>query len=152
MTLAEFPAAISVKRKFAASPVRAAKSRADCEVAVIGAGPYGLAAAAHLRAAGIDTRVFGEAMGFWQRNMPKGMKLRSPWGASHIADPKGEFSLDNYIRMNGVTRSEPLPLEEFVRYGQWFQRRSRPISIRAASSWSTTLPADSHSSSKTASE
>jgi threonine dehydrogenase-like Zn-dependent dehydrogenase len=46
MTLAEFPAAISVKRKFAAAPVRAAQSRADCEVAVIGAGPYGLAARA----------------------------------------------------------------------------------------------------------
>ncbi len=126
MTLAEFPAAVSVKRKFAAAPVRAAKSRADCEVAVIGAGPYGLAVAAHLRAAGIDTRVFGEAMGFWQRNMPKGMKLRSPWGASHIADPGGELSLDNYIRMNGVKRSEPFPLEEFVRYGQWFQSKAAP--------------------------
>ncbi|HEY8269230.1 MAG TPA: NAD(P)/FAD-dependent oxidoreductase [Xanthobacteraceae bacterium] len=126
MSLAEFPAAVSVKRKFAASPVRTAKSRADCEVAVIGAGPYGLAVAAHLRAAGIDTHVFGEAMGFWQRNMPKGMKLRSPWGASHIADPAKEFSLDTYIRMNGVTRSEPFPLEEFVRYGQWFQRKAAP--------------------------
>ena len=126
MTLAEFPAAVSVKRKFATAPVRAAKSRADCEVAVIGAGPYGLAVAAHLRGAGIETRVFGETMGFWQRNMPKGMKLRSPWGTSHIADPRGELSLDNYIRMNRVKRTEPFPLEEFVRYGQWFQLQAAP--------------------------
>ncbi len=126
MSLAEFPAAVTVKRKFAAAPVRAARSRADCEVAVIGAGPYGLAVAAHLNAAGIDTRVFGEAMGFWRRNMPKGMKLRSPWSASHIASPGNEFSLDNYVRMNGVKRSEPFPLEEFVRYGQWFQRKAAP--------------------------
>jgi cation diffusion facilitator CzcD-associated flavoprotein CzcO len=58
-------------------------------VVIIGAGPYGLAAAAHLRAAGVEPRVFGEPMAFWQRQMPKGMRLRSPWTASHIADPCG---------------------------------------------------------------
>jgi hypothetical protein len=31
----------------------------DCEVGVIGAGPYGLAVAAHLKAAKVATRVFG---------------------------------------------------------------------------------------------
>ena len=106
--------------------MRAVQSRADCEVAVIGAGPYGLAAAAHLRAAGIDTRVFGEAMGFWQRNMPKGMKLRSPWGASHIADPGGELTLDAYTKAKGVKPIQPFPLDEFVRYGQWFQGKVVP--------------------------
>jgi hypothetical protein len=45
-------------------------------------------------------------------------------GASHIADPAGEFSLDNYIRMNGVTRSEAVSARKFVRYGQWFQRKA----------------------------
>ncbi len=126
MTLAEFPATVSVKRKFAASPVRAVRSRADCEVAVIGAGPYGLAVAAHLRGAGIDTRVFGEAMGFWQRNMPKGMKLRSPWSASYIADPSGELTLDAYTKAKGVKPVQPFPLEDFVRYGQWFQQKVAP--------------------------
>src|SRR5438094_7375253 len=51
---------------------------------VIGAGPYGLAAAAALRSAGVDPHVFGEPMSFWMEHMPKGMLLRSPWGASHI--------------------------------------------------------------------
>ena len=54
---------------------------------VIGAGPYGLAAAAALRSAGVDPHVFGEPMSFWMEHMPKGMLLRSPWGASHIGDP-----------------------------------------------------------------
>jgi cation diffusion facilitator CzcD-associated flavoprotein CzcO len=131
MTLAEFPAAVSVKPKLAARSVRAAKShtdksRADCEVAVIGAGPYGLSVAAHLRDAGIDTCVFGEAMGFWRRNMPKGMKLRSPWSASYIADPSGELTLDAYTKANSIKPIQPFPLEDFVRYGQWFQQKVVP--------------------------
>src|SRR5437899_7071977 len=58
----------------------------DCTI--VGAGPYGLSAAAHLRAAnGLEVQVFGETMAFWERYMPMGMLLRSPWEGSHIADP-----------------------------------------------------------------
>ena len=46
-------------------------SAVDCAVAIIGAGPYGLAVGAHLRAADVPVRVFGEAMAFWRRNMPR---------------------------------------------------------------------------------
>ena len=77
----------------AVTPIRSSRS---CDVAIIGAGPYGLAAAAHLRAAGIATRVFGEPMAFWRHNMPDGMKLRSPWIATHIAEPRHRFTLDDY--------------------------------------------------------
>jgi len=35
------------------------------DAVVVGAGPYGLAAAAHLRHAGADIRVFGRPMSFW---------------------------------------------------------------------------------------
>ena len=38
----------------------------DCNVTVIGAGPYGLSSAAYLQAAGIETRVIGEPMSFWK--------------------------------------------------------------------------------------
>ncbi len=94
-----------------------------CEAAVIGAGPYGLAVAAHLKTAKIATRVFGEPMAFWRNHMPKGMKLRSPWHATHIADPSGDLSLDAYARTSGMRRSAQVPLEDFVRYGDWFKTR-----------------------------
>ena len=47
-----------------------------CEVAVIGAGPYGLSLAAHLRARGIDYRIFGKPMDTWNAHMPKNMTLK----------------------------------------------------------------------------
>jgi hypothetical protein len=102
------------------------KPIARCEVAVIGAGPYGLAAAAHLRAANVTTQVFGEPMGFWRQNMPKGMKLRSPWRASHIADPAKKYSLEAYTSEKGLRQTENFPLDEFVRYGEWFQSKVVP--------------------------
>jgi FAD-dependent urate hydroxylase len=58
--------------------------RAD-QVVIVGAGPHGLAAAAHLRRAGMQPRVFGDPMSFWHR-MPLGMLLRSNWPATCIAE------------------------------------------------------------------
>ena len=98
----------------------------DCYVAVIGAGPYGLSAAAYLRAARVETRVFGEPMAFWQNQMPAGMCLRSNWGASHIADPQRELTLDEYCRQNGNHILKPIPLERFVDYGRWYQGQVVP--------------------------
>ena len=97
-----------------------------CTVAVVGAGPYGLAAAAHLRAANIRVRVFGEAMSFWRGNMPRGMKLRSPWIATHIADPLGRYLLDDYFAEKGSPRPDLLPVEDFIGYGVWFQQHIAP--------------------------
>ena len=57
---------------------------------MIGAGPYGLSAASHLRSAGIESRVIGEPMDLWRRHMPNGMLLRSAPRASSIADPAGQ--------------------------------------------------------------
>ena len=42
-------------------------------VTIIGAGPYGLSIAAHLRALGVRFRIFGKAMESWSALMPKGM-------------------------------------------------------------------------------
>lgn len=98
----------------------------DSFVTVIGAGPYGLSAAAHLRAARVEARVFGEPMAFWQNHMPAGMCLRSNLAASHIADPRREFTIDEYCRQNGNHVGKPIPLERFVNYGLWFQQRAVP--------------------------
>lgn len=100
--------------------------RFDCQVAVIGAGPYGLGAAAHLKASHIDTRVFGTPMSFWREHMPKGMYMRSGWNATHLSDPHGRFSLDRYAQTRGLERPDLLPLEDFVAYGEWFQAHAVP--------------------------
>jgi FAD-dependent urate hydroxylase len=95
-------------------------------VVVIGAGPYGLSAAAHLNRAGVNVRVFGEPMRSWAQNMPAGMLLRSRWEASHIADPDHELGLGNYETVAGLERAEPVPLRRFVDYGRWFQDHAVP--------------------------
>ncbi|HWC73710.1 MAG TPA: FAD-dependent oxidoreductase, partial [Gemmatimonadales bacterium] len=96
------------------------------EVAIIGAGPYGLAAAAHLRAKHIETRVFGEPMEFWKKHMPAGMFLRSGPSASVIGDPTNRLGLDQYRAQHGVPYVKPVPIDLFVRYGYWFQQQAVP--------------------------
>jgi len=106
--------------------VKPIQSRENCEVAIIGAGPYGLATAAHLRAANVPIRIFGEAVSFWQQHMPVGMKLRSPWEGTHIADPANRLTLDTYYSEAGMDVPKLLPVENFVGYGKWFQQRVAP--------------------------
>jgi NADPH-dependent 2,4-dienoyl-CoA reductase/sulfur reductase-like enzyme len=96
------------------------------QVAIIGAGPYGLAVAAHLLQAKIDTCVFGEPMEFWDNNMPEGMLLRSPWDASHIADPLRDATLNQYSVSEKSAVPKPIPLDRFVDYGRWFQKKLVP--------------------------
>jgi len=95
------------------------------QVVVIGAGPYGLSVAAHLLHQGIPTTVFGKSMAFWER-MPAGMFLKSVWSASSLADPARRYTLDRYVETAGYAYQEPVPLPDFVAYGQWFQRNAVP--------------------------
>jgi FAD-dependent urate hydroxylase len=98
-----------------------------CDITIIGAGPYGLSAAAHLRTIpGLDVRVFGKPMSFWQRHMPVGMLLRSGWDATHIADPANAFTLEAFQAASGNRFSKPVPLDQFVKYGQWYQQQTLP--------------------------
>lgn len=98
-----------------------------CEVAIIGAGPYGLAAASHLRQIkGLGVSIFGEPMRFWRSAMPAGMLLRSSWSASHIADPTSTLTLDAYQVSSGNHLAAPISLERFVDYGLWYQRSAVP--------------------------
>jgi cation diffusion facilitator CzcD-associated flavoprotein CzcO len=95
------------------------------DVAVIGAGPYGLAATAHLRACGLAVHALGRPMDLWER-MPVGMLLRSSWEASTIADPDRALTLDAYEAANGVRIARPIPLEDYLRYALWYQRQAVP--------------------------
>jgi hypothetical protein len=92
---------------------------------VIGAGPYGLSVAAHLRSRHVPTLVLGKPMEFWE-GMPAKMYLKSPWSASSLSDPRGRSSLDWYASNVKTSPGEPIPLPYFVEYGKWFLRNSAP--------------------------
>ena len=98
----------------------------NCNVAIVGAGPYGLSIAAHLRARGIDFRVFGRAMDTWLNRMPKGMRLKSEGFASSLYDPDLNFTLKAYCQRRALPYADlglPVPLENFTSYGLAFQKR-----------------------------
>lgn len=102
-------------------------SKTDCDIAIIGAGPYGLASAAHIAAAdGLSIRVFGQPMSFWEQQMPAGMVLRSPYVASNISDPTRDLTLDDFESSERQSLSRPVSLEQFVGYGRWFQKQTIP--------------------------
>ena len=101
----------------------------DSDVAIIGAGPYGLSLAAHLNAQGVSVCVFGKPMGFWLDNMPKGMHLKSDGFASNLYDSDRAYSLKQFCFERGVSYDDtsiPVPLEIFTDYGLAFQRRFVP--------------------------
>src|SRR5580700_9128037 len=94
-----------------------AANTADCEVVIIGAGPYGLSSAAHLKAKGLAVRVFGRPMEFWADKMPQGMLLRSPRPASTISDPTNACTLEAYEAATNTAPEVRVPLSTFVNYG-----------------------------------
>jgi FAD-dependent urate hydroxylase len=99
----------------------------SCDVAIIGAGPYGLSAAAHLATIkGLEVRVFGDPMSFWDDNMPAGMFLRSNWTATQIASPGRSLTLEQYQAQSGSSFALPVPLSDFVKYGIWYQHSAVP--------------------------
>lgn len=104
-------------------------ARNNIEIAVIGAGPYGLSVASHLRAQGFEIRVFGLPMQTWRESMPVGMKLKSEGFASSLSDPAKALTLKRYCAENGTPYSDtglPVNVETFVSYGEAFQKRFIP--------------------------
>ena len=99
------------------------------DVAIIGAGPYGLSIAAHLRARNVDFRIFGSPMRTWRAHMPKGMRLKSEGFASSLYDPESALTLEAYCKEKGHPYADttlPVPLATFTAYGLEFQRRFVP--------------------------
>lgn len=95
----------------------------DVELLIIGAGPFGLALAAEAQALGIDHRVVGKPMEFWEENMPQGMYLRSAcdW---HL-DPRDSATIERFLADQGLTPAdvEPLALTFYLAYARWFQEQ-----------------------------
>ncbi|MDR3535618.1 MAG: FAD-dependent oxidoreductase [Acetobacteraceae bacterium] len=99
------------------------------DVAIIGAGPYGLSIAAHLAASGVDFRIFGSPMHTWRTSMPEGMVLKSEGNASNLYDPDGEYPMARYCLERGLPYKDigyPIPLATFINYGMTFQQHFVP--------------------------
>ena len=99
------------------------------DVAIVGAGPYGLSLAAHLRAAGVDFRIFGRPMQMWHERMPRLMHLKSEPFATDLYDPDRSFPLSRFCREQGIPYQHvglPVSREVFCAYGNEFQRRFVP--------------------------
>jgi cation diffusion facilitator CzcD-associated flavoprotein CzcO len=92
------------------------------DVAIVGAGPYGLSVSAHLRELG-KVRAFGEPMHTWRSRMPQDMRLRSDWSETSFSAPRGAATFDRWAADTGEPREEPIPLEKFLRYAEWFRER-----------------------------
>jgi thioredoxin reductase len=102
-------------------------TRANPMTAIVGAGPFGLSIAAHLRKSGMQFRIFGQPMERWSRHMPIGMRLKSEWSASSLSDPAGRHTLQNFCAREGLAWNDgPLPVETFIRYALSFQRSLVP--------------------------
>ena len=100
----------------------------DLPVAIIGAGPFGLSVAAHLRSSGVPFRIFGTPMHRWRAQMPTGMFLKSEWDASDLADPAGRYTLQQFCAEAKLPfENGPIPLATFTRYAMSFQRRLVPM-------------------------
>jgi len=98
-------------------------------VAIIGAGPYGLSVAAHLRGYGVAHRIFGRPMESWLTQMPNGMLLKSEGFASSMSDPHSAFTLKQFCVDSGLPYGDigvPVPLDTLTAYGLAFQKKLVP--------------------------
>jgi cation diffusion facilitator CzcD-associated flavoprotein CzcO len=98
---------------------------AQDSVIIVGAGPYGLSAAAYLQKHQVPTHIFGKPMEFW-RNMPAGMSLKSTWSSISISDPNHCYTFDYFCKVKRIAKIEPVPLSLFLRYCSWFQKLAVP--------------------------
>lgn len=99
------------------------------DVVVVGAGPYGLSIAAHLRKAGLGVRVFGDLMASWRRHMPAGMYLKSTPDASSLSAPTPGSTIFDYcaaIGSEALDKEDAIPIDLFIDYGLWFANRHIP--------------------------
>ncbi len=99
---------------------------AHYDAVVVGAGPYGLSTAAHLRGRGLSVAVFGRPLELWRRHMPKGMLLRSHWWATSLSAPGEQYRFERFLQASKYETRYPVPIEAFIDYALWFQHHAVP--------------------------
>jgi thioredoxin reductase len=95
------------------------------DVAIVGAGPYGLSIASYLQHRGVEHRIFGKPMQAW-RSMSAGMHLKSVGFATSIPTPEDFLSLPEFCRAHGEEDHEPIPIARFADYGAKVQQQVVP--------------------------
>jgi thioredoxin reductase len=100
--------------------------RERLDVAVVGAGPFGLSVAAQI--SGRAVRTFGPPMETWRTRMPPDMLLRSDWQETSLSAPGDRGTIDAWAAATGEPRREPIPLQAFLRYAEWFRESFVPES------------------------
>lgn len=97
------------------------------DVAIIGAGPYGMSIGAHLRAARVEHRVFGVPMEAWADHMPAGMNLKTDASSSDLSDPEGLATYQRFCAERGIaSKGAAVGLATFLAYGRDFASRFAP--------------------------
>ncbi len=99
----------------------------DVETTIVGAGPYGLSIAAHLRAQGKSFEQFGTPLESWRTYMPEGMILKSEPFASNLWDPQRRFTLERYCESHAIPYqrvADPVKLSHFLSYADWFREQA----------------------------
>jgi hypothetical protein len=96
--------------------------RSETDVAIVGSGPNALSLAAHLRARGVEFRIFGPPMRFW-RDMPVGVNLKSFAHATNVFVPHNGTTFPEWCRARGLEDFEPCTMESFATYGMWMTDR-----------------------------
>lgn len=95
------------------------------EVAIVGAGPYGLSIASHLSHLGTPHRIFGKPMQAW-RDMYVGMGMKSQSSAVSVYTPEPGYTFIEFCHAHGRDLAEPIAISLFAEYGLWAQERLVP--------------------------
>lgn len=90
------------------------------DLIIVGAGPYGLALAAHAKEKNIRCKVIGYPMDFWKNKMPAQMFIRTKLAFTSLSDPDNYYTLQRYEQEEGLTFAYPLSRKIFTDYAQWF--------------------------------
>lgn len=99
------------------------------DVLVIGAGPYGLSVAAHLRALQVNHLIVGAPMDGYRIYSPAGMMMKSEPYASAFAAPQPGYDVRGFAAAHGldyVDRVTPLSLKQFLGYADWYTAQLVP--------------------------
>ena len=92
----------------------------DLDVAIVGAGPYGLSVAAAAPAP--RTAVLGRPLATWEAMSPD-MALRATWDEMSLGGTDSHGTLEDWVESTGGERREPMTAGDFTRYARWFADR-----------------------------